>query len=107
MTDFFLKNLRETLEAINKLIAKNINIVTCKRVRNCNNIKSSDRSKITFIWRSLRFLEQEGFLELIERNSSRQYRICILEQYDIDPYLRHVEKIRKSQRTITIKLTKE
>jgi len=44
--DFFLKNLRETVEAINKLIDNNVNMVNTKRVRRCNKIKSSDRSKI-------------------------------------------------------------
>ncbi|MCK4780239.1 MAG: hypothetical protein KAT57_08625, partial [Candidatus Lokiarchaeota archaeon] len=62
--DFFLNNLKETLEAINKLIDNNVNIVNTKRVRRCNNIKSSNRSKINFIWRALRYLEEEGILTL-------------------------------------------
>ena len=61
--DFFLKNLEETLEAINKLIDNNVNIVNTKRIRRCNNVRSSDRSKINFIWRSLNFLEQKDILE--------------------------------------------
>jgi len=62
--DFFLKNLRETLSAVNKLIEGNIYVVNTKRVRRCNNIKSSNRSKINFIWRSLAFLEEQNILEL-------------------------------------------
>ncbi|MFX1500567.1 MAG: hypothetical protein ACFFDH_06325, partial [Promethearchaeota archaeon] len=60
--DFFLNNLKETLEAINKLIDNNINIVNTKRIRRCNHIKSSNRSKINFIWRALKYLEEEGIL---------------------------------------------
>lgn len=61
--DFFLKNVRETLEALNKLIDNNVYVVNCKRVRRCNNVKSSNRSKINFIWRSLKLLQSEGILE--------------------------------------------
>ena len=47
--NFFLENLKETLEAINKLMDNNITIVNTKKIRRCNNIKSSNRSKINFI----------------------------------------------------------
>ena len=60
--DFFLNNLKDTLGAINKLMDNNITLVNTKRIRRCNNIKSSNRSKINFIWRSLKFLEEEGIL---------------------------------------------
>ena len=35
----------------------NISIVNTKRIRRCYNIKSSNRSKINFIWRALKYLK--------------------------------------------------
>ena len=66
--DFFLKNLEETLAAINKCIDKNVFLVNTKRIRRCNNVKSKDRSKINFIWRSLKFLEKEG--TILQKNGA-------------------------------------
>jgi hypothetical protein len=90
--DFFLKNLRETLEAINKLIDNNINIVNTKRVRRCNDIKSSNRSKINFIWRSLKFLQEEGVLELNGSSNPRTYKIKSESKIDIDKFISEVER---------------
>ena len=90
--DFFLKNLRETLEAINKLIDNNINIVNTKRVRRCNDIKSSNRSKINFIWRSLKFLQEEGVLELNGSSNPRSYKIKSESKIDIDKFISKVER---------------
>jgi len=61
--DFFKKNVEETLEAINKCIEKGVKIINTKRIRSCNNIKATDRSKINFIWRSLKYLEEKEILE--------------------------------------------
>ncbi len=90
--DFFLKNLRETLEAINKLIDNNINIVNTKRVRRCNDIKSSNRSKINFIWRSLKFLQKKGVLELNGSSNPRSYKIMSEGKIDIDEFISEVER---------------
>ncbi|TFF87698.1 MAG: hypothetical protein EU550_02775 [Promethearchaeota archaeon] len=89
--DFFLKNLRETLEAINKLIDNNINIVNTKRVRRCNKVKSSNRSKINFIWRSLSFLEDEGILKMNGISNPKTYVIPRNEKIDIEEF---IEKIK-------------
>lgn len=85
--DFFKKNLRETLEAINKLIDNKINIVNCKRIRRCNNVKSSDRSKINFIWRSLNYLEQEGILIPNGVIKPKNYKIKNREKINIDEFI--------------------
>lgn len=90
--DFFLKNLTETLEAINKLIDNNINIVNCKRVRRCINIKSSDRSKINFIWRSLNFLENEGILEPNGAVKPKNYKIKNSEKIDIKNFISLIDR---------------
>jgi len=94
MKNFFLKNLRETLEAINKLIDNNVNIVNTKRVRRCNKVKSSNRSKINFIWRSLSFLEDEGILEMNGISSPKTYVITRNEKIDIEEF---IEKIKDNR----------
>lgn len=90
--DFFLKNLKETLEAINKLIDANVNIVNTKRIRRCNNIKSSNRSKINFIWRTLTYLEQEGLLELNGALNPKTYKIKANQPINIEEYISRVQK---------------
>lgn len=91
--DFFLKNLEETLNAINKLIEKNVYLVNTKRIRRCNNIKSSNRSKINFIWRSLKYLEEEG--SILERNgviNPTTYKIKKKEKINIPAFISQVEE---------------
>ncbi|MFX1233931.1 MAG: hypothetical protein ACFFBY_05160 [Promethearchaeota archaeon] len=88
-----MKNLRETLHAINKLIDNNVNIVNTKRIRRCNNIKSSNRSKINFIWRSLNYLEKEGILEINGSYSPKTYKI-VSEKINIDKLMTQIEKQR-------------
>lgn len=88
--DFFLKNLVETLEAINKLIDNNVNVVNTKRIRRCNNIKSSNRSKINFIWRSLDYLEKEGILEVNGTYSPKTYKIKPNKKINIEEILSQI-----------------
>lgn len=95
--DFFLKNLRETLSAINKLIENNIYIVNTKRVRRCNNIKSSNRSKINFIWRSLAYLEENNVLELNGKSSPKTYKIVPEKEVDIESFIDKIEKKRNNE----------
>ena len=90
--DFFLANLRETIDAVNKLIDNNVNIVNTKRIRRCNNIKSSNRSKINFIWRSLEFLEKEGILEMIGSYSPKSYKIKSNQKLDVDEFMSRMKK---------------
>ena len=92
--DFFLKNLRETLSAINKLIEGNIYVVNTKRVRRCNNIKSSNRSKINFIWRSLAFLEEHNILELNGKSNPKTYKILPQEKVNIENFIEKIEEKR-------------
>lgn len=92
--DFFVKNLKETLDAINKLIEKNISITSTKRVRRCNNIKSSNRSKINFIWRSLELLQEKGILELNGSSSPKKYHIIPDQKIDIEKFISEIKKER-------------
>ena len=95
--DFFIQNLREKLEAINKLIDIKISIVNTKRVRKCHNppIKSSNRSKINFVWRALKFLEQEGILVSNGQVTPRNYKIKSQEKIDIDEFINQIDKNRE------------
>ncbi len=93
--DFFSRNLRETLEAINKLIDNNINLVTTKSIRRCNNIKASNRSKINFIWRSLNYLEKEGILEMNGTYSPKTYKIKSNQKIVVDDIISQIEESRK------------
>ena len=92
--DFFLKNLKETLDAINKLIDNNVTVVNTKRIRRCNNIKSSNRSKINFIWRSLDYLEKEGILEINGSFSPKTYKIKLNQRLNVDKLIAQIEKER-------------
>jgi hypothetical protein len=90
--DFFLKNLKETLEAINQLIDNNIYIVNTKRIRRCYNIKSSNRSKINFIWRSLNYLEQEGILEVNGSVNPKSYKIKNKKKIDVKVFISQADR---------------
>jgi len=90
--DFFQKNLKETVEAINKLIDNNVTIVNTKRIRRCNNIKSSNRSKINFIWRALKYLEDQGILRLNGINNPKTYKIIANKKIHIDDFIAENEK---------------
>lgn len=87
-----MKNLRETVEAINKLIESNVNLVNTKRIRRCNNIKSSNRSKINFIWRSLKCLEEEGILTLNGIVNPKTYKIVPGQKINVDKFLSSFDK---------------
>ena len=92
--DFFLRNLKETLEAINKLIDNNVNLVNTKRIRRCNHIRSSDRSKINFIWRSLKFLaeDDQGILEKNGITNPTTYKIMPKEKINVDEFIAQIRK---------------
>ena len=94
--DFFLNNLKETLGAINKLMDNNISLVNTKRIRRCNNIKSSNRSKINFIWRSLKFLEEEGILTKNGISNPKTYNISTHQKIDVDKFLSKVEQSKRN-----------
>jgi hypothetical protein len=93
--DFFMNNLKDTLNAINKLIDNNVYLVNTKKIRRCANIKSSDRSKINFIWRALKFLEQEGLLSLNGITNPKTYKILPDQKIDVDTFLGQIEKSKK------------
>jgi len=93
--DFFLKNLEETLGAINKLIDNNIPVVNTKSVRRCNKVKSTDRSKINFIWRTLEYLESKGTLAYNGKVKPKSYKIVATKKIDIPEFIEQIKINRK------------
>ncbi len=85
--DFFIKSLEETLEAINNYINKNIKVIYTKSIRTYHGIKSSNRSKVNFIWRSLNYLEKQGILRINGAISPKKYVIIPKEKIDINQFL--------------------
>ena len=69
-----MQYLHDVINAINYFIEKKGSIIDTKRIRNYYKIKSSNRSKINFIWRFLDFLESNGYIELFHENP-KLYRI--------------------------------
>jgi len=93
--DFFIKNLRETVEALNKLIESNVHIINTKKIRRYYNIKSSNRSKINFIWRTLKVLEEEGILALNGITNPKTYKILIDKKIEVEKFLSEINKNKK------------
>ena len=96
--DFFLKNLKETLEAVNSNIDKKIVTINSKRVRQFLHIPSSNRSKINFIWRNLIVLEEAGILTPNGITNPKTYKIAVKEKIDIPQFLSEIDKSRKKNK---------
>ena len=93
--DFFEKYMKETLEAIRTFKNGYINV---KRIRIASNIKSSDRSKINFIWRGLKSLAAIDFLELNGSKSHKIYKLKYPEvPIDIEKIVSQVNEERKKR----------
>lgn len=73
--NFFLKNLKETIEALNALIDERRRMISVKRVRDKNHIKSNNRSKINFYWRSLKLLVEKKILAENGNKRPKSYNI--------------------------------
>ena len=85
--NILLKNIEEVANAINILIERSQNgnvYVKTKRIRDINGVKSSDRSKINFVWRSLKILEGEGILGANGSITPSSYVVNIAGKIDID-----------------------
>ena len=73
----------------------NIALVNTKRIRRCYNIKSSNRSKINFIWRSLDFLAKEGILEANGIVKPKTYKIKVANKIDIEEFISQIDRVKK------------
>jgi len=63
------------LNTLNECIRNEVNIISVKSIRRRNDIESSDRSKINFIWRNLEFLEKNGFIMIHNDKLPKQYKL--------------------------------
>jgi len=84
MTNYNKKHLNETIKALNTLIEEGRRYVDTKTIRRINEISSSDHSRINFIWRSLKNLKEEGYLEVNGRKSPKLYIIKTEEKIDLE-----------------------
>lgn len=87
MTNFRKHYLRLTVRAINVLFAKERTYVDTKTIRRLSQIPSTDRSSINFIWRSLEYLENQGYIEKNGRDSPQLYEITSASLIDIKKVL--------------------
>jgi len=92
MINYLEKNLKSTIEAINKLIEDISQFVDTKTIRRINNIKSSERSKTHFIWRCLKILHSQGYLELNRQSKPRQYKIISKDKIDFNTVITTINK---------------
>jgi len=76
------------------MIENKVNLVSTKRVRRYNNISSSNRSKINFIWRSLAYLEDQGILKANGSSSPKSYNIIPDEKINIKVFIAKVKEVR-------------
>ena len=83
--NFIEEYLKETVHAIKSLV-KNKKVITVKSVRGVNNIKSSNRSKIHFIWRALDRLVEKDYLKHINDDSPKIYKLTSLGEKFIDKF---------------------
>jgi len=67
------------LDTINQLISTGARVITSRTIRIFNNIDKSDRSSINFIWRNLKFLNENGFIEKYNDTTPIKYRLPLTE----------------------------
>lgn len=67
-----------------KTLSEKNEIITVKKIRQILNIKSSNRSKINFIWRRLKFIHGKGFLEYISSKPAKIYKLRDPNPIDIN-----------------------
>jgi hypothetical protein len=66
----------ETIRAIGYLTRDNYNsLITVKKIRDFYEIDPLDYSKISFYWRSLQSLEDDGVLKRTSSKKPKQYRV--------------------------------
>jgi len=63
------------LKTLNECIHNKVDIITVRTIRMMNHIESSDKCKIQYIWRDLKFLEKNGFIELYNNKYPKRYRL--------------------------------
>ena len=71
-------HVKETLDAIYMLTEDDPDsLISVKKIRIYYGVKSTEKVKISYFWRSLKFLEDAGILELVKKSTknAKQYRL--------------------------------
>lgn len=71
-------------------------VINTKSIRTYHGIESSDRSKASFIWRSLNYLESQGILKVNGVTNPKKYEIIPKKKIDINHFLSQ----RKNERAM-------
>ncbi|MBA7613907.1 hypothetical protein ES703_21165 [subsurface metagenome] len=82
--NFFLKNLKEKIRALNKTIERRGRTISVKKVKDKNQIKPNNRSKINFYWRSLKLLVEKKILAENGTKKPKLYEILTTHKITID-----------------------
>jgi len=89
--DFFIENLKETIYGINKINGE----ISVKKIRIINDIKSTNRSKINFIWRSLDYLVKQNILRINGTRNPKLYYLIKKGEIDVEQLLLNKKKSKK------------
>ena len=74
--NFLEKHQDETIRAIGKITRDNyFSIISVKKIRDVYEIDSENNSKISFYWRCLENLEQQGVIKRIGTQLPKKYRV--------------------------------
>ena len=84
--DYCKENLKKIVEAITELIKVN-GVITVKRIRIHYKIAGENRSQISFITRSLRWLKDQGILEVVRKKSPKSYKVVMPKKLNIEEIL--------------------
>jgi hypothetical protein len=77
--------MKETIQAINTLIERGFSELSVRKIRAELSISSKNKSRISFIWRTLKRLEMVGELSLDHINSSKIYKIRESKKIEMGP----------------------
>jgi len=84
--------LKDTISTLNVLIKQERKYVDTKAIRRVIQISSIDKSSIQFIWRSLKILEQHGYIMVDGRETPKRYEIIATSPIKIKSVLDKKEK---------------
>ena len=73
--NFWKSNLEDTIFALNILIEKKIYIGSTKSIRKILEIDFKNKSKITFIWRSLEYLSKIDVINYLNKTNPKKYKL--------------------------------
>jgi hypothetical protein len=74
--NFLEKHLDEIIRAIGKITRDNyFSLISVKKIREVYGIDSTNNSKISFYWRCLKDLEQQGIIKRIGTQLPKKYRV--------------------------------